>query len=435
MKQDKVILGDGCIYEMGGQINDNIVVVGGTGCGKTMSVSEPRLLETHNASLVISLSKRKLVKKYTPVFKERGYNVLDMNFADPQSANCGYDPLAYVKTDSDIRFLAESIVKANPQKLSKNNADPFWDDAAISLLSAEIALIQYQKGEEATFADVIDLHNSLTVEDDGAVIKTSLDRTFGLLSIREPNHYACICWRTFRVLPIKTAACVFSALNVTLDTIFTKELCKMIRSANRIDFEKLSTEKTILFITTSAVNPALNNFINLFYGTCFKSLFEFAEKRPSGALPRPVHILCDDFAVGCRVNHFEQYISIFREKGISVSLLLQSESQLDALYGKDEATTIINNADTYVFMGGMDIKTARMVSEKANVPLDEILYLPIGQIVIFRRGQRPIFTTRYSITENEQYRKIESAYELSCAKEAVLRDSLGRFRGRRETAC
>ncbi|MBQ9748066.1 MAG: type IV secretory system conjugative DNA transfer family protein [Clostridia bacterium] len=412
-ERDNVILGDGCVYPMGGQVNDNIVVVGGTGCGKTMSISEPRLLETKHTSLVITLSKRKLVKKYAPLFYERGYNVWDMNFADPTAGNISYDPLAYLRTDSDIRYLAESIVKANPQKRNKTSADPYWDDAAISLLCAEIAFVRYRKGARATFADVVDLNNTLTVEEYGGQIRTSLDKVFDLLATREPTHYAVICWRSFRSLPIRTASCVFGALNVTLDTIFTKELCEMIRMPKRVDFETLSTEKTILFITTSAVNPALNSFINLFYGTCFKALFEFAEKRPDGTLPIPVHILCDDFAVGCKVNNFEQNIAIFREKGISVTILLQSESQLGALYGADEATTIINNADTYIYMGGMDLKTCRAMSEKCNIPLDDILYMPIGRIVILRRGQRPIYTTRYNILENELYRKIEAEYERS----------------------
>lgn len=103
--------------------------------------------------------------------------------------------------------------------------------------------------------------------------------------------------------------------------------------------------------------------------------------------------------------------AIFREKQISVTLLLQSESQLESMYGSDDATTIINNCDTYLYMGGMDLKTGRSISERLNIPLDEVLYMPIGQVCIFRRGQRPIITSRYDILENEQYQQITKQYE------------------------
>ena len=140
-------------------------------------------------------------------------------------------------------------------------------------------------------------------------------------------------------------------------------------------------------------------------------LFEYAESLPYGKLPIPVHVLCDDFATGSRILNFPEYISIFREKQISVTLLVQSESQLESMYGSEDATTIINNCDTYLYMGGMDLKTGRSISERLNAPLEDVLYMPIGQEYIFRRGQRPIVTTRYNITRNEQYRQITQEYE------------------------
>lgn len=148
-----------------------------------------------------------------------------------------------------------------------------------------------------------------------------------------------------------------------------------------------------------------------FYAQAFKSLFEYSESLPSGKLPIPVHVLCDDFATGSRILNFSEYISIFREKQISVTLLLQSESQLESMYGSDDATTIINNCDSYLYMGGMDLKTGRSISERLNAPLEDILYMPIGQVCIFRRGQKPIVTSRYNILKNEQYQQVTRAYE------------------------
>ena len=184
-----------------------------------------------------------------------------------------------------------------------------------------------------------------------------------------------------------------------------------------VDFEKLASEKTVLFITTSPVNSSLNSFISTFYGTAFKDLFEFAEEQADGRLPIPVDVLADDFATGCPVNMFEQYVSIFREKGLSVTVLIQSESQLSSLYSSEKATTIINNCDTIVFLGGMDLETGKNISMRANRPLEDILYLPIGSEIIFRRGMKVIFTKRYNIFQNEMYKKVTADYDMHIEKE------------------
>lgn len=419
MNVDKVILGQNCIYSMDcneTQLNNNIIVCGSSGCGKTMSISEPRLLETKNTSLVITMSKRRLVYKYKPLFLSRGYKVLDLNFVNSDESNVAYDPLAYVKDHTDVTFLASSIVRA---KLKNKNtvADPYWDEAAISLLSAEIAFVMMTKLDNPSFTDVLELHDSLEISSSGDMVKTNLDATFECLKQKKPKCFAVSCWKSFKNLPVKTAGCVYGTLNTAIDTMFTPELRKMMAMSSRVDFEKLSSEKTVLFVTTSPVNPVLHNFVNMFYAQVFKQLFECAEKRADGVLPIPVHVLCDDFATGSVIQDFPEYISIFREKGISVTLLVQSESQLQSIYEDDDATTIINNCDTYVYMGGMDLKTARSVSERLNVPLDEILYMPVGKIIIFRRGQKPVVTERYDIRSNELYIQITSRYEKNIEKE------------------
>ena len=149
----------------------------------------------------------------------------------------------------------------------------------------------------------------------------------------------------------------------------------------------------------------------MFYAQMFKQLFEYAESLPSGKLPIPVSVLADDFATGSRILNFPEYISIFREKQISVMLLLQSEAQLERMYGYEDAVTIIDNCDTYVYMGGMNLKTCRSISERLNMPLEDVLYMPLGQEVIFRRGQRPILTQRYNILQDKEYQRISREYE------------------------
>lgn len=414
MMADKIILGENCVYSSDCEktgLNNNILVCGSSGCGKTMSVSEPRLISTTNSSLVATVTKRRIINKYKSLFTERSYDVQDLDFVNPQRGDIGYDPLDYVSSYQDITYLAEGVVKANPRK-EKSTADPYWDEAATSLLSAEIAYTLMTK-DNASFTDVLKMHDSLNFEEYGGQIQTSYDEKFEFLAEKDPTCFAVSCWKSFHQLPIKTAACVFGTLNTTIDTIFSPELRKMMSMSRKVNFCDLASKKTVLFVTTSPVNPSLNCFVNMFYGHVFKQLFEFAENQVTGTLTVPVHVLCDDFATGSRILNFPEYISIFREKKISVTLLLQSESQLESMYGPDQATTIINNCDTYLYMGGMDLRTAQNVSLRLNVPLDEVLYMPIGQEILFRRGQRPIVTQRYDINKNPLYKQITEQYEQS----------------------
>lgn len=410
--RDRMILGNNVSFSLDSEktgVNNNVIVCAGSGCGKTVSVMEPRLLNTYDSSLIVTVTKRRLVHQYTQLFKERGYKVLDLNFARPQSSNAAFDPLAYVKSYTDITFLAESIVRANPRK-EHSTADPYWDDSSVSLLTSLIALVM-SENKKATFDDVLRLFDSMDIDDGGVGITTNIDDRFKRLEETSGDNYAITHWRSFRSLPSRTARCVFANLSTTIDSVFTPEIRKIIRKYSSIDFREIANEKTVLFVSTSAVSTSLHYFVNMFYSQAIKQLFEYGETMPDGRLPIPVSILCDDFATGSRILNFPQYISIFREKGISVTLLVQSESQLDSIYGGTDTVTIINNCDTYVYMGGMDIRTARNISERLDIPLDEVLYMPVGKVVVFRRGQRPVMTDRYNIFADKEYCRVKNEYE------------------------
>ena len=416
MDADKMILGEGekAVFSTDCEktgLNNNVIVCAGSGSGKTMSIMEPRLLETYNSSLVVTCTKRRIVQKYRELFAERGYNVLDLNFTDPIKSDVAYDPLSYVSSNSDIAFLASSIVMAHPGKIN-SPSDPFWDDSAISLLSALISYVLATM-ECPKFVDVLDLFDRLSIKEEGSTMATSLDPEFHRIIRNDPHSYAATCWKTFATLPVRTAGSVYGVLSTTIDKIFSPELRNMISTKDKVDFKELADRKAVLFVTTSPVNPSLNYFINMFYGQMFKQLFEYAESLPNGKLPNPVTVLADDFATGSRILNFPEYISIFREKQISVMLLIQSETQLESIYGYHDAVTIINNCDTYVYIGGMDIATCRKISERLNVPLEDVLYMPVGQEVIFRRGQRPIVTQRYNVMNNKMYQSITQNYEKS----------------------
>lgn len=426
-KADMMILGEGQVYSTDSSVtglNNNVIVCGSSGCGKTVSVIEPRLLETFNSSLVVTVTKRRIVEKYKEVFRRRGYNVLDLNFAEPSKSDVAYDPLQYVSDNcSDIFFLAQSIVKAN-HKNENSNADPYWDEAATSLLAALIAIVVANDKNDCCFDDVLKLKDKLCIDGSGSLISTSLDSMFkeeldfddifehrSFRKYDKLHSFAVNKWNTFKNLPVRTAACVYSTLSASIDQMFSHDIRKMMHKNKKIEFEDMAKRKTVLFITTSAVNPSINCFVNMFYSQMFKRLFEYSESLPDGKLPIPVSVLADDFATGSPILNFPEYISIFREKQVSVTILLQSESQLERMYGHEDAITIMDNCDTYLYLGGMNIKTCNNMSTRANLPLEDILYMPIGREILFRRGQKPIVTERYNIFNNKEYKRITRRYE------------------------
>ena len=388
--------------------------MGGSGSGKTMSITEPCLLNTQHRNLIVTVTKPRIIHKYAPLLASRGYRVDTVNFAQPEQSPYAFDPLCFIRSDQDITFLARSIVLANPRKQEDNKADPYWDEVATSLMSALIAGVLL-RNPGAGFDEVLAMFQNLQVHY-GDTISTNYDTFYNGLHPCSRGKFAVTNWKSFCNLPSRTAACVVSSLGVTIGHLFGGGIMQMMRNPHKVDFRTLAQEKSVLFVVSSPVNPGLNSFISLFYATAMKELFEFAEERPDGALPIPTHMVCDDFATGAPIPHFDQYISIIREKALSVTLLCQSESQLESLYGKAGATTIINNCDSYVYTGAMDLSTAKNVGLRLNAPVDEVLSMPLGTFAVFRRGNPPVITQRYPILEDPLYQQVTQA-QMYCRQE------------------
>lgn len=390
-------------------INQNEIIVGPTGGGKTVSICEPRICHTMQSSLVVPLSKRALKEKYGRMLKERGYEVIDLDFVNPEKCEIGYDPLDFVRTEEDVVQLARNLVSMGGTSSGRTGTvDPYWNDSATSVLGAEIALILLNakdSNKKACFGDVVELHHSLKVEQGKKELRCNLDTLFEAAERMHPGNQASSLWNTIKGLAYTTASCILSIVNNAMDKIFSKKVIDMTRKEERINFRELGEKKVVAFITTSPMNQALLNLINVLYADLFRELFMAAEQKDNNCLNVPVHIICDDFACSGKIAQFENHISIFRAAGISVTLLLQSESQLTNMYGEQAATTIINNCDTYVYMGGMDIMTCKNVSQRINKPLHTIMTLPLEQVIVFRRGAQPVVARRYQTYEDPIYQK------------------------------
>lgn len=404
--KNMVCLADGCTMptnqsETG--INENRLIVGTTRCGKTFSIVEPMLLHTYEGSLVVNITKRALFDKYAPIFEARGYEVLDLNFAEPEKSKISYDPLNYLKKDRDFINIGRAICE-----VINNDSDPFWMESAANCTTAMLKLVDLNSKSEnkaPSFSDFKLLFSNIEF-DYSKMSSTNLNVFFDEAERLYPNNLAWQKWKTIRTAAPKTTASISSILNATLNDFFDNDLLNMMSKDYKLSFENLASKKTVLFVTTSPFNRSSEKLVNLFYNDLFRNLFDFAERCPNKELPIPVNIICDDFAVGSKIPNFAEDISIFCAKRIAVTMLLQSESQLEGMYSKAEAQTIINNCDTYVYMGGMDDMTCHSISRRINKPVEDIFYMPLEQVIVMRRGSKPVISKRYQTLEDPLYKKL-----------------------------
>lgn len=391
------------------QLNNNIMVVGGSGSGKTRSVMVPILLHLEHSNAIGIFTKWGMLSSIRKVLEKRGYKVHVLNLSEPDKSEYSFDPLVYCKTDEDIRDLAQAIIYCDPQ--DGGNRDPYWETSAANLLELVLWVVKhYSLPGKDTMATALCLLERLIWNDDEYDWKDMDENEMeqypahyilDKLSANDPVKHAV--WRNYKKLPDNTGACVTSSLQTPLNAVFPAAVRRCISGAEQFEFSKLTEQKNVLFVYVSPVNVANHRYAALFYHQVFKSLFEIAEARQGRVLPYPVHVLCDDFATGGEIPDFEKHISIFREKKIAVAMLLQSETQLTSLYGKIKAKTIINNCDTYVFLGGMDDETCDSIAKKTDVPASEIRDMPLGTEYFIRRGQKAIRTKRYDILQDPIY--------------------------------
>ena len=403
-------------------INKNEIVVGPTGGGKSWSIVYPRLTHTYNSSLVVPIAKKEVRENFSEECRRRGYKVENIDFTDPESCDCGYDPMDYIHSDLDAINTADALINSEAYRSNNAKYDPYWIDMGKSVLAALILLekmLAEDVGRRPTMANVFRLFKGISYDQE-EYFESNLDPFFEEAERRHPGNHASDMWNSIKGLAPKTASCVMSMVSTSIDKIFSEDVLSMMEKENRISLKKIGEEKMAVFIKTSPVNQTLQNYVNLMYADMIKTLFETAESMESGKLKIPVHIICDDFACGSRINGFENYISIFRAAGISITLLLQSESQLSTMYGEVAATTIINNCDTYVYMGGMDVKTCQNISKRTNKPLNKIINLPLEQVIVFRRGSEPVYARRYQILEDPEYREIMRKKSRKSEKQEVV---------------
>ena len=357
------------------------------------------------SSLIGTFAKRSVVSNAVAFFKRLKYKTYVWNLANPEKGEQIPDPLSYISSDDDVQEISRQIAHGNPEYQRATKFDPYWRDASEALMTGLIYFILMTE-QKPSMKKVIDLFYKLKIKEDGKGISTTLDSQFAWLENKAPDSVAARKLRSFAQLPYATAGCVRDDLEKAIQNMFPVSIQNAMSEDAYVNFEEFATNRTAIFIITSPVRTAQYGFANLLFGIAIRQLMEFAETQENNHLPRDVKLFFDDFSCGFPIENYEKAISTFRAAGISSMMLCQSLSQLDATYGQDNSTVILDNCSTLVYLpGGMNKKTCSYISEMINLPLDEIMFMEMGNVVVFQSGKQPIIAQRYDTPADPLYQK------------------------------
>lgn len=408
---DTMILGKDCYYDLDSYKtfrNNNVVVIGSPGAGKTRGIIIPNILQC-SGSYVITDPKGNLYRRYRDYLFQKGYRVLLLDFYDP-TYSIGYNCITHAKTDEDIMKLAHVITYSNHSK--EHTKDAFWDEAAELLLTALLAYLNnYCDPEERTFKSLVDLMNLETVQEDYSESETPLDLLFKDIERIDPDSFALRKYNAFRLAAEKTLKSILITLQTTLSRYDSESVTRVMENRNELVVPDIGRRKTAVFITVSDMDRRLDGLVNIVFTQIMQELVQYADKSCLDQhLPIPVRFLMDDFATNVTIADFPRMIASIRSRWISTMMILQAESQLTERYG-DDGRTILGSCDTYVYLGGEDLQTAKAVSERADKSLKSILEMPVGTQLIFRRGEKMVKTTTFPMPEFEARRFEEAKKE------------------------
>lgn len=407
MSHNSMILAENQYYSLDcykTQLNNNVLVVGTSGAGKSRSIVAPNLLQAVG-SYIVSDPKGNLYKKYGEYLRQKGYDVKKLDFTDPANS-AGYNFFRYIRSTQDIIKIAHMLIYQ--REGGSFSGDPFWDDASQILIQALIACLYYHDIEERrNFGCLMRMVECCDVGGDMNLETSPVDIYMREIEKKHPDSYAVSAYRKFRVAADKTLRSILITVNAKLGVFDTPEIRKM-TTKDEMDIAGIGQRKTALFVVVSDTDRSMDGLANIFFTQAMNELCFYADKYcKDEKLPVPVRFILDDFATNCKIEEFPRMIASIRSRGISTMLMIQAESQLMENFGND-GKTIIGNCDTYVYLGGNDIETAKAVAERCDVPVKRILNMPVGTNWIFRRGQEPINGKNFKLEEMAAYRKLQT---------------------------
>ena len=401
----RTILPNGTTVPLGdfkGEQNDNMVIIGCSGAGKTRSFVEPNIISATGSYIITDL-KGTQYQQYGKRLKKSGYKIMHINFRHPEDS-MKFNPIEHIKNSDDVLKISSQIIAMGTH--GKDGNDPFWNNAARMLLNACIGYI-WEKGVgfDNNLNGVVQLLSTIKVHDDECDVQHADEidilfkrhqRKFQLLNNKD--SWAYTEFSKFKSLSSasKTYGCILMTLYSVLSHFSSEEL-KNLMSGNDIDFKKIGKEKTAVFVEMSDIDRSKDVLANIFYTQAMNELCDYADSRQTHKLDIPVRFILDDFGTSCKIEGFENMISNIRSRGISTAIMIQSISQLNQGYGCS-AQTILDNCDTTVFLGSNNLDTAKYIAEIINKPVDKVLRMPLHHNWIIRRGEQPVYSETVDIS-------------------------------------
>lgn len=341
--------------------NKNVIVIGGSGSGKTRFYVKPQLMQmTPNVSYVCTDPKGTIIVECGTMLKNGGYTIKALNTINFKKS-MRYNPFHYIRSEKDILKLVNTII-ANTKGEGEKSGEDFWVKAERLLYCALIGYIYYEAPEEEqNFATLLEFINASEAREDDEEFKNAVDELFEELEQEEPEHFAVRQYKKYKLAAGKTAKSILISCGARLAPFDIKEL-RDLMSEDEMELDKLGTQKTALFVIISDTDDTFNFVVAIMYSQLFNLLCDTADDEFGGRLPYHVRLLLDEFSNIGQIPKFDKLIATIRSREISASIILQSQSQLKTIY-KDAAETILGNCDTMLFLGGKESSTLKEISE------------------------------------------------------------------------
>jgi len=408
----------------------NILVVGGSGAGKSRGFALPNIMQCC-CSMVITDPKAELLRKTGGLLEKKGYEVRVFDLINPDTSFC-YNPFEYVHDDKDVLRLISNLIQNTTPKGSQSS-DPFWEKSETALLQAlMLYLLHEAPPEEQNFAMIMEMLGSAQVKEEDEDYESPLDILFDRLEMRDPDSIAVKQYHIYKQAAGKTAKSILISCGARLAPFDIAELRELM-SYDELELDLVGDRKTALFVIISDTDDTFNFIVSIMYTQLFNLLCDRADDVYGGRLPIHVRCLLDEFANIGQIPKLEKLIATIRSREISASIILQSKSQLKAIY-KDNADTIEGNCDTTLFLGGKEKTTLKEIAEilgKETIDLyntsdtrgsqrsygmnyqktgkelmsqDEIAVMDGGKCILQVRGVRPFFSNKYDICKHKNYK-------------------------------
>ena len=410
--------------------NKNIIVVGGSGSGKTRFFVKPSLMQMHS-SYVVTDPKGTILVECGKMLADNGYTIKVFNTINFKKS-MRYNPFAYIRSEKDILKLVNTII-VNTKGEGEKSGEDFWVKAERLYYTALIGYIWYEAPpEEQNFSLLLEMINASEVREEDEDFKNAIDYAFEDLEKEHPDHFAVRQYKKYKLAAGKTAKSILISCGARLASFDIKELRDMMEY-DEMELDKLGERKTAMFIIISDTDDTFNFVVAMLYSQMFNLLCDVADDKYNGRLPIHVRVLADEFANIGQIPKFDKLIATIRSREISASIILQSQSQLKAIY-KDSADVITGNCDTMLFLGGKEKSTLKELSDslgketidtyntsenrgrektyglnyqklgKELMTQDELSRMDGGKCILQIRGVKPFFSDKYDITKHPNYK-------------------------------